>query len=346
MLTRAAIAAVDVIGDVEHALAALGVVPVAEGRHGLRCVPGVDQAVVARWGPKRATLMPHGSPAAVRLLTQGLLRAGFSDATGEGWWCLPAPAPGDWGAFDDALAAALAAARSPLALDVLLEQRERWASAWEGGDNRAAPLSEETSRALARLIHPPLVAVIGRPNIGKSTLVNALARRDVSVVADQPGTTRDYVGAEVEIGGLVVRLVDAPGIEGSAQPGTADAAAQGAALQLAHSADLVLLCSDAASGPAVWNPAAGRPGATNPGITLRVGLRADLGPPGGEVDVCVSVPPSSPPTGLERLGAMVTEALVPAAARRSSAPWAFWEALAGPRASLPLGDHGNGQASV
>ncbi len=56
------------------------------------------------------------------------------------------------------------------------------------------------------------VVIGGRPNAGKSTLLNALAERDRAIVSDIPGTTRDEVEAEKEIGGLLFRFVDTAGL--------------------------------------------------------------------------------------------------------------------------------------
>jgi tRNA modification GTPase len=56
------------------------------------------------------------------------------------------------------------------------------------------------------------VAVIGAPNAGKSSLVNALAQRDVAIVSDLPGTTRDIVEAHLDIGGYPVILADTAGL--------------------------------------------------------------------------------------------------------------------------------------
>ncbi|MFH1434307.1 MAG: ribosome biogenesis GTPase Der [Pseudomonadota bacterium] len=57
----------------------------------------------------------------------------------------------------------------------------------------------------------PVVAVVGRPNVGKSTLVNVLSGRSVSVVADTPAVTRDRIIAEARIEGRVVNLIDTGG---------------------------------------------------------------------------------------------------------------------------------------
>ncbi|HEX4159989.1 MAG TPA: tRNA uridine-5-carboxymethylaminomethyl(34) synthesis GTPase MnmE [Rhizomicrobium sp.] len=56
------------------------------------------------------------------------------------------------------------------------------------------------------------LTVIGAPNAGKSSLVNALARRDVAIVSETPGTTRDIVETRLDLGGYVVHLADTAGL--------------------------------------------------------------------------------------------------------------------------------------
>jgi len=59
----------------------------------------------------------------------------------------------------------------------------------------------------------PMVALVGRPNVGKSTLFNRLVGRRLAVVSDVPGTTRDRIHADTEWGGIDFTVVDTGGIE-------------------------------------------------------------------------------------------------------------------------------------
>ena len=57
----------------------------------------------------------------------------------------------------------------------------------------------------------PVVAIVGRPNVGKSSLLNALARKRISIVQDMPGVTRDRVSYYLDLSGKFVELVDTGG---------------------------------------------------------------------------------------------------------------------------------------
>lgn len=56
------------------------------------------------------------------------------------------------------------------------------------------------------------IAIVGAPNAGKSSLLNAIARRDVAIVTEVAGTTRDVLGIDLDIGGYLVHLMDTAGI--------------------------------------------------------------------------------------------------------------------------------------
>jgi len=77
-----------------------------------------------------------------------------------------------------------------------------------------APLEAlAVSFAYGKIVHEGLtLAIVGRPNVGKSSLFNCLVERDRAIVTATPGTTRDLVSETVAIGGIPVKLVDTAGI--------------------------------------------------------------------------------------------------------------------------------------
>jgi tRNA modification GTPase len=56
------------------------------------------------------------------------------------------------------------------------------------------------------------LAIVGPPNAGKSSLINALARRDIAIVSEIPGTTRDVIGVRLDLGGYPVHVSDTAGL--------------------------------------------------------------------------------------------------------------------------------------
>lgn len=86
------------------------------------------------------------------------------------------------------------------------------------------------------------VLIVGRPNVGKSSLLNALLGESRAIVTDIPGTTRDTIEEQVVIGGLPLRLVDTAGIRETFDPVEAEGVRR--ARERLASADLVLLVID------------------------------------------------------------------------------------------------------
>jgi len=89
------------------------------------------------------------------------------------------------------------------------------------------------------------LTVIGPPNAGKSSLVNALARRDVAIVAETAGTTRDVIEVRLDLGGYPVIVADTAGLRAAAEAVEAEGVRR--ALARAEAADLVLMLLDASA---------------------------------------------------------------------------------------------------
>lgn len=87
------------------------------------------------------------------------------------------------------------------------------------------------------------VVITGPPNVGKSSLINALSRRDVAIVSDEPGTTRDVVEVRLDLGGLPILVMDTAGLR--AAPGKVEIEGIRRTLARAREADLVLWVVDA-----------------------------------------------------------------------------------------------------
>src|SRR6202035_4611239 len=111
-------------------------------------------------------------------------------------------------------------------------------------------------------------AVTGAPNVGKSTLINALAERDVAIVSDIPGTTRDALETRVVLGGVPVTLVDTAGLRKTSDSIEAEGVRR--ALARAAEADLAMTVIEAGSPP------------PDDQGHLIIANKADLGRPGPE----------------------------------------------------------------
>ena len=126
------------------------------------------------------------------------------------------------------------------------------------------------------------VVILGPPNCGKSTLLNALAKEDVAIVSDTPGTTRDLLRVVLDLGGLPVEFVDTAGLHENTEE-VVEVEGMRRAVSAVDSADLVVLmsCVDEAFDPPI-----------DPSVrTLRVFNKIDIFPEGsssGSSEVCIS----------------------------------------------------------
>src|SRR5215212_7190176 len=104
----------------------------------------------------------------------------------------------------------------------------------------AAPVAEDEA---------PHLAVIGRPNVGKSSLVNRILGEERVIVADEAGTTRDAIDTRLEVDGKPLVLVDTAGLRRRGKvAGTVDWYAQLRSERAAERADVALVVCDAAEG--------------------------------------------------------------------------------------------------
>jgi tRNA modification GTPase len=136
------------------------------------------------------------------------------------------------------------------------------------------------------------VVIAGAPNAGKSSLMNALAQRDLAIVTDVAGTTRDVLQVDLDIGGYLVKLYDTAGLRETDELVEREGIRR--AENMVAEADLVLYLHDLSVGVAVSTPADPR--------VLTVGTKADLAPARNEFDFSISVQTGA---GLQELRSMI-----------------------------------------
>lgn len=93
----------------------------------------------------------------------------------------------------------------------------------------------------------PIIAIVGRPNVGKSTLFNRYAGRRRALVADRPGLTRDRIVERIEVSGRAVLIVDTAGMDPDAERGL-EAAMQRQAESAVREADAIIFVVDGKAG--------------------------------------------------------------------------------------------------
>ena len=94
----------------------------------------------------------------------------------------------------------------------------------------------------------PIVAIVGRPNVGKSTLFNRLIGRRKAITAGEPGVTRDLNFADIEVDGRALTIVDTGGFEPEAEEGIMKQVRNQARLAM-EEADIIVLLMDGRTGP-------------------------------------------------------------------------------------------------
>src|ERR1022692_4444375 len=131
--------------------------------------------------------------------------------------------------------------------------------------------------AYGKIVHEGLtLAIVGRPNVGKSSLFNQLVERERAIVTATPGTTRDLVSETVAIGGIPVELVDTAGIREALDE--AESMGIRKSMEALADADLVLVVLDASQGETAEDAELLRQAENRPVIV--VGNKCDLGTSG------------------------------------------------------------------
>ena len=285
---------------------------------------GIDQGVITRWDDDSIMLMPHGGVAILRAISSALTTLGVPALESPDPVSIYPEAKNEIEAW---MLYTLSKASSPLAVDVLLEQPAKWRAVGVECLEQALAYTELTAeRFLNRLISPPIVAAIGRANIGKSTLINALAKEQVAIVADVAGTTRDHVGVMIDLGGLVVRWIDTPGID--------ERIDQSDEIKVACSAlsrvDLIIHCIDSIDDPGELDHRL-QTAIQNDVPVLRLGMRGDLGKHSCPIDLILSSSQkranTNRLTGIEELVERICSMLVPTQVLSEAKPWRFWDAI-------------------
>ncbi|HVX15869.1 MAG TPA: GTPase [Pirellulales bacterium] len=273
-----------------------------------------EELVVCRRAMDEVEIHCHGGAAAVATVVDSLVEGGCRQSQWPEWVSLRSGNP----IAADAIVA-LARATTRRSAAVLLDQfhgalaaeLESCAELLESSEEASHRAAETRLRSLAarsqigrHLIDPFRVVIAGKPNVGKSSLVNALAGFERSIVYDQPGTTRDVVTARTAIDGWPVELSDTAGLR------TSDDALEEAGVRLAldriRTADARLLVFDSSQ---PWSQSDDELIARWPD-SIVVHNKADLRPPpvtipGGVVTSAVSG------QGIDTLLSVLGERLVP-----------------------------------
>lgn len=208
-----------------------------------------EQVVILCRDEETVDIHCHGGPAVVAMLVETLQKAGCRLLRWQNWAVEQETTP-----FAAAALAALAEALTERVAAILLDQYhgalsralEKISQAVLQGNIRSAREQIDTLLARAelgrRLVQPWSVVLTGRPNVGKSSLLNALVGYNRAIVHHAPGTTRDALTHVTAIDGWPVELCDTAGL------GKAASAEEQAGIQLAQQrlaqADLVILVCD------------------------------------------------------------------------------------------------------
>ncbi|MEX0714119.1 MAG: GTPase [Pirellulales bacterium] len=309
-----------------------------------------EQVVVCHKGPDQVEVHCHGGTVAAQVIADSLVEAGCRLISWHAWCA---------GSQADPLAAeaqqALALARTERAAAILLDQfhgalsgeLREIADLLEAGSTAGASRAAGRLRQLAawkrlgsHLTRPFRVVLAGRPNVGKSSLINALVGYPRAIVFDQPGTTRDIVTASTALEGWPVELADTAGLAASSDP--LETSGMRLAIEHFSTADARVLVFDA-SRP--WSKEDDDLAARWPDAII-VHNKSDLPPPGGPVGPAGVSTSAVVEGGAGSLACALVEHLVPEAPA-AGAPVPFNDRqMAAIEQGLADLERGNGQQAA
>ena len=231
-----------------------------------------EEVVACRLDDATVEFHCHGGSAAIERIVEDLRHAGAD---------IIDPRDAEWrhpGPLSAACERALLAASTKRAALILMSQHELWTRELDRWTQLGAEQIQERISEIApwrvfaeRLTVPAKIVLCGRPNVGKSSLMNAIAGFARSIVHHVPGTTRDVVTLETAIDGWPVRLSDTAGLRQTADPLEAEGVRR--THRAVAEADLVIGLFDLSMPPApedesLWNEL--------PPTAMRVGNKCDL----------------------------------------------------------------------
>jgi tRNA modification GTPase len=270
-----------------------------------------EEVIVCRRGEWGVEVHCHGGHAAARAILDSLIERGARETD---WRDLTRRAAPNSIAAEAEIA--LAAAPTDRTATILWDQRS---GAWQRACDALATLvaAGDAARAIAacdellalaplgrHLVEPWQVVLVGRPNAGKSSLINALLGYRRAIVHDTPGTTRDLVSAATAFDGWPVELVDTAGLKSTDDP--IESAGIALARTLAREADLVVRVIDASTPASEQDPILARQWPE----ALVVRNKCDL-PPTGPSCAGSFATSATRGDGLTELQAAIVQRLVP-----------------------------------
>lgn len=291
-------------GPLEPAFNALCIKPLDVGETRVVDIAGIDEGVIARPGEDSALLMPHGGPRVRQLISRHLEASGLvfinpDESDSATRW------PEAKTLVEACMLDALSVTESPRAVELLLDQPRRHR------DSTLEPAHTRRSDPRRHLIEPPLIVITGRPNVGKSTLLNRLAATEVAITADLEGTTRDAVAARLIIDGMACDVVDLPGLRESDDP--IERRAIILSSRFLDESDLLIALVDHERGmPESLE--------RTPDLTIR--NKSDLGGATHVSDADLEISAATG-EGIEQLAVIIRKALVPDELLENEGPWSF-----------------------